>query len=117
MTTLSQLKDEIAKLQTRIVDNPERLKARIAEMSNTLTTEKSNIVNLEKKMRDLQARLDALEVVESELLPCIKGLQDCEDEMKRRDEVLKKVQEDTERVDRKNAVLRDLTMKETVRPV
>jgi len=114
-TTLSQLKEETARLQTRIVDNPEKLKQRIAEMGANLQNEKTNIVALEKKMRDLQAKLDMLDTIEQDLLPCISSLKECEDEMRRRDEGLKKVQEDKERIDRKNTILRDLTMKETVR--
>ncbi|KAI9019812.1 Nuf2 family-domain-containing protein [Hyaloraphidium curvatum] len=110
---ITSTKQEIVRLKSRIVPNPEKLKQSIVDMGTALQTEKNNLVALEKKARELQAKLDMFGSIEQDLVPCIDAMKECESEMKRADETLKKVHDDKDKIEKKSATLRDLMVKET----
>ncbi len=101
-------------MKGRIVPNPEKLKQMISDMTTALQNEKNNLVVLEKKARELQAKLDMFGSIEQDLVPCIDAMKEAETEMKKVEETVKKVQEDKDKIEKKTSGLRDLMMKETV---
>ena len=111
---ISSTKQEITRLKGRIVPNPEKLKQMISDMTTALQNEKNNLVVLEKKARELQAKLDMFGSIEQDLVPCIDAMKEAETEMKKVEETVKKVQEDKDKIEKKTSGLRDLMMKETV---
>lgn len=57
---ISTLRQDINKLRARIVDNPERLFQVVSELNATIASEKAALAVLDKKSRDLQAKLKLL---------------------------------------------------------
>jgi kinetochore protein Nuf2 len=88
---LQNTKQDIVKTRARIVTSPEKLKQAISEMSNSLMSEKSSISSLSSKQRDLQARIDAMSVLEADIASCTKLMEECEMELMRVEEVTRKV--------------------------
>ncbi|KAI9144568.1 Nuf2 family-domain-containing protein [Paraphysoderma sedebokerense] len=109
---LNNCKQECSKLKSRLVYSPEQLKQVIAEQNQNIHTEKSNIVNMEKKTRDLQQKLDFMNLIEGDVSQCIKLMDECQNELKRSQEESSKVFSEKELIDKKQAELRELTIKE-----
>lgn len=86
----------------------------IADMTVSLQNEKNNLNMLEKKARELQMKLEMFVSIEQDLVPCIDMMREVDVEIKKVEEILKKVQEDKDKIEKKSASLRDLMMKETV---
>jgi kinetochore protein Nuf2 len=110
---LGNVKQECNKLKSRIVHSPEKLLQIIAEMNASITSEKSNVSQLEKRSRELQMKLEALAQLEQELLRTLQGMESLNSDLRKRDELLTKVQEERDSIERQQILAKDLSIKET----
>ncbi|KAG4305469.1 hypothetical protein PORY_001025 [Pneumocystis oryctolagi] len=105
-------KQECMKLRSRIVHSPEKLKQLISDMGTSLASEKNSIASLERKSRELQNRIDAIGIVEQDILNCIKLMEECEIEIARVEEASRKVTKHQEMVDQKEMEVREVEIKD-----
>lgn len=110
---LGNIKQECNKLKSRIVHSPDKLLQIIAEMNASITNEKSNIAQLERRSRELQMKLEALAQLEQELLRTLQGMEILNGDLKKRDELLCKVREERDSIERQQILSKDLSIKET----
>jgi hypothetical protein len=61
---INNLKQDCARLSSKIVRNPEKLKLAIADMHRSLKEDKASVVASEKKARELHAKLQVMSCVE-----------------------------------------------------
>jgi hypothetical protein len=74
---VSQCQQDITRLQSRIVKNPEELKQLLLDMAASLQQLKQTVMSNERASRDLQIKLENLNLVEqvrSSQLLCIYSL-------------------------------------------
>ncbi|KZT66833.1 hypothetical protein DAEQUDRAFT_739729 [Daedalea quercina L-15889] len=72
--------EKINRTKGRIVQDPERIKRNIEEMSKIAVEEKRTLATNETKIRDLQAKITALLNIEKDVRSCIEQLQTIEKE-------------------------------------
>ncbi|KAJ3274324.1 kinetochore-associated Ndc80 complex subunit nuf2 [Terramyces sp. JEL0728] len=109
---ITNLKQECARLQSRIITNPEKLKLAIDDMIASVKIEKANVAASEKKSRELQVRIDTMDTVEADVENCCELLLEAEQERKKKRDEQLRYQKDAESLQRKQDELRELTMKE-----
>lgn len=109
---LGNTKQECNKLKSRIVHSPEKLLQIIAEMNASITHEKSNLGALEKKSRDLQMKLDSLAELELEIVRTIQGMESLQADLRKKSELINKVREERESIERQQILAKDLAIKE-----
>ncbi|KAJ3323516.1 kinetochore-associated Ndc80 complex subunit nuf2 [Boothiomyces sp. JEL0866] len=109
---VTNLKQECARLQSRIITNPEKLKLAIDDMIASVKIEKANVAASEKKSRELQARIETMDSVEADIENCCELLLEAEQERKKKRDEQLHYQKDAESLQRKQDELRELTMKE-----
>ncbi|GAO46849.1 Nuf2-domain-containing protein [Saitoella complicata NRRL Y-17804] len=116
MTNLSHLvvntQQECEKIRARIVHDPETLKETIASMGNTLNASKANVAAMERKARELQARMDAIGCVEEDVATCLRIMEECETELTRLEEASRKVSKQREIHDQKQIEVREVEARE-----
>ncbi|ORX86644.1 Nuf2-domain-containing protein [Basidiobolus meristosporus CBS 931.73] len=105
-------KQDSEKVRSLIVHSPEKLVQQLEELSNTLSATKNNIATSEKRVREMQSKIDMMFFVEQDVLASIKLLEECEVEMNKYDQALQQVDIEKEEIEKKEAELRDLTIKE-----
>ncbi|RUS27143.1 hypothetical protein BC938DRAFT_483658 [Jimgerdemannia flammicorona] len=105
-------KQELQKLRSQIVQNPEKLKEVINEMSISLNTEKGEAVIKERSTREMQIKFDTMNIVEQEIINCVKLMEVCETEMQKFESVRDKIISDKDTIDNKNNELKELNVKE-----
>ncbi|TPX67273.1 hypothetical protein SpCBS45565_g03982 [Spizellomyces sp. 'palustris'] len=110
--TIMNLKQDCIRLKSRIVQSPEKLKASISEMNNSLQSDKATIGATEKKARELQNKIDMMSLVEQDIVTCLKLMDECEVERQKAETALKKVSTDKENIDKKHAEIRELDINE-----
>lgn len=110
---LGNVKQECAKLKSRIVHSPEKLLQIIAEMNASIASEKANISQLERKSRELQMKLESLAQLEQELLRTLQGMECLQSDLHKRDELIRKVSEERDAIERQHIASKDLSIKET----
>lgn len=81
-------------------------------MGASLANEKGSVSALEKKSRDLQAKLDTLAIVEGDFAACIKLMEECEGEVRKAEEAQKRVARHREGIDKKTIDTRELEVRE-----
>jgi kinetochore protein Nuf2 len=81
-------------------------------MSNSLMSEKSSISTLSSKQRDLQARIDAMSVLEADITSCTKLMEECESELTRVEEATRKVGRHREALEGKQLEGKEVDVKE-----
>ncbi|KAJ3867566.1 Nuf2 family-domain-containing protein [Lentinula novae-zelandiae] len=79
---LEAISDANKRIRGRIVQSPERVKRSISTMSVSRTEHKKMVAINETKARDLQAKINALVIIEQDLRTCIDQLQVVEKEIK-----------------------------------
>jgi len=109
---LQNTKQDIVKTRARIVTSPEKLKLAIREMSSSLMSEKSSVSTLGAKHRDLQVRIDAMSVIEGDIMGCIKLMEECESELQRVEEATRKVGRHREQFEGKQLEMKEVDVKE-----
>ncbi len=105
-------KQEVAKVRSRVVQSPRKLKQAIVEMGASLATDKTSVSSLEKRSRELQAKVEAMGFVEQDLQACLRLMEECETEMHRVEEARKKVARQNESVEQKQIEVREVEVKE-----
>ncbi|KAJ3312925.1 kinetochore-associated Ndc80 complex subunit nuf2 [Boothiomyces sp. JEL0838] len=109
---ITNLKQECARLQSRIITNPEKLKLAIDDMIASVKIEKANVAASEKKSRELQVRIETMDSVEADIENCCDLLLEAEQERKKKRDEQARYQKDAESLQRKQEELRELTMRE-----
>jgi kinetochore protein Nuf2 len=109
---LQNTKQDIVKTRARIVTSPEKLQLAISEMSNSLISEKSSVSSLSAQQRDLQTRIDAMSVLEQDILSCIKMMEECEAELNRVEEQSRKLARLREQLEGKTLEVKQVDVKE-----
>ncbi|TPX48277.1 hypothetical protein SeMB42_g03065 [Synchytrium endobioticum] len=109
---ITNLKQESSRLRSRIVHSPEKLKQVLVDMNASLASEKVNVQTLEKKAREIQARIEMMHVVEQDVNACVGLLHDCEEQKSKFEEAQKLLTADRESVAKKEGELRELKIKE-----
>ena len=85
-------KQESEKLRPYVSQSPAALEAKVAELSDNLAKDKSQIDNLEKRARALQTSTDTFGAVSNDVSSCIKVLDEVSNELqKEEDENIKAV--------------------------
>jgi len=113
---LAGLQADNAKLSSQIIESPDRLKHTMQDMNAGLRKEQEAVLGYEKKLREISAKIDALSQVEQEIERCVKVLGECELEMQRLEEVQRQLTAGQENVSRSEANIRDISLKDQVRP-
>lgn len=113
-TIIEATKQESARVQSRIVQHPEKLKQAIADMTVSVSNEKNAVSQLEKKAREIQSKIEMMGVVESDVTSCVSAIGECNSEIKKYEEAMKKVQNDKENIDRKQVESKEHNLKEQV---
>jgi chromosome segregation ATPase len=75
-------------------------------------SEKSSVSNLSQKQRDLQARTDAMSVLEADIQSCIKLMEECEAEITRVEESSRKVGRHREALEGRQLEMKEVDVKE-----
>lgn len=89
---------DIQRLKSGIVSNPEQLKTNLREMTNSLYQERQSLAADEEKFQNLQARINGMSAVETDLNSCMKIMQECRSELGKISEVKKMVAKEAESV-------------------
>lgn len=90
---LTNSHEEIARLKSRIVQSPERIKRTITTMGNSAAEDKYTLNELESKIRDLQAKGSALQAIEKDVRLCSEQLQTVQKEVQALDVAYKQLAE------------------------
>lgn len=80
------IKQESEKLRPYVSQSPAVLEARVTELSDNLSKDKTHIDNLEKRTRALQTSTDTFGVVSNDVLSCTKVLEEVSNELQKEDE-------------------------------
>lgn len=104
---------ELQKIRSRIVHSPEKLKQQLQDMSSSLSNEKQFLNDKGKKSRELNAKVDILTSLESDVQSCIKLMEECESELARVDGAHKRVIHLEELVDQKRLEVRELSVRDS----
>ncbi|KAF8350920.1 Nuf2 family-domain-containing protein [Amanita rubescens] len=79
---MTSISDAISHTRSRVVQSPERIKRTISTMAATALEEKKIVTMHESKVRDLQAKVNAVHVIEKDIRSCFEQLQSIEKEVR-----------------------------------
>eukprot|EP00158_Paraphelidium_tribonemae_P003347 Partr_v1_DN26054_c0_g1_i2_m228 putative NUF2, NDC80 kinetochore complex component, homolog (S. cerevisiae) len=105
-------KQEVERLRSRIVRNPEQLKKAIQDMNSSFQALKQAVAQSEKQSFEIKLKIENLATVEQDLASCVKLQEECELEMKVLNDIKKKVYAKKDLSSRKQAEYRELEIKE-----
>ena len=83
-------------------------------MNATVIAEKANLNILEKKDRELQGKVEMMNMVEQDITSALKLLDDCMVELKKYEAAKQNLEVDKDAVEKKQSELRELNVKEQV---
>lgn len=106
------IRRECNKLQPYIVDSPEKLHQTINDLNNTLANERAELDATERQVRALQTSADSFAIVEQDVNSCIKLMEDCENELAKEEESIRKSNRHEEILHQKEAEVREHDRKE-----
>ncbi|KAJ3990031.1 Nuf2 family-domain-containing protein [Lentinula detonsa] len=109
---LEAASDANKRIKGRIVQSPERVKRSISTMSVSRVEYKKTLGINEAKTRDLQAKINALVIIEQDLRTCIDQLQVVEKEMKSLQDIQKDLAELKDQLDDKKIERNELRLKQ-----
>ncbi|KAJ3723482.1 Nuf2 family-domain-containing protein [Lentinula guzmanii] len=109
---LEAASDTNKRIKGRIVQSPERVKRSISTMSVSRVEYKKTVGINEAKTRDLQAKINALVIIEQDLRTCIDQLQVVEKEMKSLQDIQKDLAELKDQLDDKQIERNELRLKQ-----
>ncbi len=81
-------------------------------MNSSITSEKNNLIQLEKKSRELQMKMEALFNVEADVQKALQQLELNEAALKKRSEVLNRIQTEQVSIDTQQTDMNELTIRE-----
>ncbi|KAK2737198.1 kinetochore-associated Ndc80 complex subunit nuf2 [Onygenales sp. PD_40] len=79
-------RQESEKLRPYVLQSPATLQSSLADLSDNLTRDKTQIDNMERRMRALQTSMDTFNVVTNDIQSCIKVLEDIATELQKEEE-------------------------------
>ena len=106
------LRRDCGKLQPYIVDSPEKLHQTINDLNNTLAAERAELDTTERQVRALNTSADSFAIVEQDVNSCIKLMEDCENELSKEEESIRKSNRHEEILHQKEAEVREHDRKE-----
>ncbi|KZV73976.1 hypothetical protein PENSPDRAFT_742231 [Peniophora sp. CONT] len=68
---MSLVSDALSRLRARVVKSPERIKRNISLMGGSQAEERRTLASMEDKIRDLQAKANALLAIEKDIRDCV----------------------------------------------
>eukprot|EP00211_Chloroparvula_japonica_P003431 CAMPEP_0119137916 /NCGR_PEP_ID=MMETSP1310-20130426/24633_1 /TAXON_ID=464262 /ORGANISM="Genus nov. species nov., Strain RCC2339" /LENGTH=442 /DNA_ID=CAMNT_0007129057 /DNA_START=36 /DNA_END=1361 /DNA_ORIENTATION=+ len=96
---LNNLKSQVRRLKGQIIESPEKTRKYIEELGREVEKEKEEIANLERKHRDLLARLDTLQKVERDVSKTIEAMGACVEQREKSKTYRKEIQETQVKID------------------
>ena len=81
-------------------------------MNSSITSEKANLAQLEKKSRELQMKMEALGSVEADVSKAVQQLELTDAALKKRSDVLARVQAEQEAIDAQTTAMNELSIRE-----
>ncbi|KAF9066875.1 Nuf2 family-domain-containing protein [Rhodocollybia butyracea] len=109
---IDAVSDANRRIRGRIVQSPERVKRSISTMSTSTFEYKKTVAANEMKARDLQAKINALIIVEQDLCSCVDQLQVVEKETKSLQELQVDLAELKDQLDDKKIERNELRLKQ-----
>ena len=107
-TYMTGLKQDINRIKSKIVDNPERLFQIVKELTQSIAAEKAALAALDKKSRDLQSRIETISGIEQDLGKSVKMMEDVEGEIRRIEESNARIGVEREKIAQRQTHLKDL---------
>ena len=111
---MDALTDNIGRVRSRIVQSPDRIKRSIITMGSTAAEDKRTVAMNEAKIRDLQAKINALLNIEKDVRSCVEGLRSIEKETRALEEHKKELSDFKEQLSKKTADYNDFVSKRDV---
>ena len=111
---LATLQTENAKLSAQVIESPSDLKQTMTERTASLQKEQEAAAELERKLREVAARLEILANIEQDVDRCTKLLAECEIEQQRLEEARRAEAAGQENIHRLESNIRDLGLKDQV---
>lgn len=118
-TTLEDLQRQLqegarekARIEARIVVSPEKLRDRLAQMSEALVNERRVLSDKGKEQRELVAKADLLDSLEGDVQSCIRLMEECEAELVKVEAAQKRVAQSEEQANDQRHEVRELTKRE-----
>jgi kinetochore protein Nuf2 len=108
----NNLKQDCARLSSKIVTNPEKLKMAIADMHTSLKEDKATVTNAEKKSRELHTKMELMATVEENIQACVDVMDQCASERVKSDSAYKKLVNEKEILDAKKLEFREMEIRE-----
>ncbi|KAK7689176.1 hypothetical protein QCA50_007867 [Cerrena zonata] len=105
---MDALTDNIGRVRSRIVQSPDRIKRNIITMGSTASEDKKTVAMNETKIRDLQAKINALLNIEKDVRSCVEGLRSIEKEIRALEEHKKELSDFKDQLSKKTADYNDL---------
>jgi hypothetical protein len=90
------------------VSDPEKLKQAISDMSNSVKADKMNIVQTERKLRQLESKYKAMSICEDDILELCSVLEDANLERSKVYEMKEKASKERDSGKRKEDLLKEL---------
>lgn len=109
-TTISAHEVEIARLRSRIVQSPNRVKQSLLDLGKAVAQMKDDILEIEAKGRDHQTRISALKKYEVEISTLIKTVEEWETELDKAAEGAEKLAKLSDERDARNEDLKELEL-------
>ena len=81
-------------------------------MNASIASEKANLNQLEKKSRELQVKMEALATVEADIVKALQQLELAEQALKKKNEVLFRIQEEQASIEAQQTSINDLNIRE-----
>lgn len=104
----------MARLQSRIVSDPEKLKQAINDMSTSVKNDKMNIIQTERKLRQLESKYKAMGICEDDLNEVCGLLEDARVERGRVLEIKEKLSKERDAGKKKDDTLRQMNINSQV---
>lgn len=109
---LTHTKQDIVRLRSLIVKNPEQLKQTIHDLGVSVSQTRASMEEKESVAREMESKTKQLAEVENDLAECIKTLEECEKEYKKLQDAEQLVAKQKDALARKQAELREASLKE-----
>lgn len=102
------------KIRPYIVDSPDKLQQIITDMGTSLSQEKAIVDGVERKNRALQTSADSFAIVEQDVVSAIKVMEECEAELVKEEESIRKAARHLEILTQRQTDVREVERNELV---
>ncbi|KAJ1908960.1 kinetochore-associated Ndc80 complex subunit nuf2 [Tieghemiomyces parasiticus] len=109
-TEENELRNRINDLKSKIVQDPEKAKEELQEMNEVVAQSRHSLAGLEHKLRQLEIRIETMDVVEQELSASLRLQEDCQTEEHKVEESLQQITRDREQLEQRQIQFRELEM-------